>query len=225
MQGFIDSGVVYKPGEIPMFYERLKSRSIVPDVKQTLPGCYTYPFVQGRHAETGEAERIISTCDEFVWHDTGYHIQQHVVKAYVDYVWNVAKTCDVAHHKVVPQALMIIEKAKHEFVLNVHGDLTLENVIITPDNRVVFIDPGLPRGMYTPALDRGKLLQSIIMRWEERLWEHPNRVPDWATKMDIAFLVTHWVRLIPHWPYLETKRGFVALETLHATRLSSTSME
>jgi hypothetical protein len=114
--------------------------------------------------------------------------------------------------------LNIILTTQLPLVANVHGDLTFENIIIEPNDNIVFIDPGETRGANTPALDRGKLLQSFVMRWEQRNdpkrtnpWDQPNPWPLWADRLDWAFLVTHWARLVRHWPQFDVMSGFKTL--------------
>lgn len=222
MQGYIDSGVVHKPGEIPMFYKRIDPR-FIPKVVQNDHDEYSYPFVVGRCATSEDVRQILEVCADYIWHGTGYLLPKRLVSKYIEHVTSVAWKHEVIHYSIVTAALDYISHSTHPLSRNVHGDLTFENIVITPENNIVFIDPGLPRGMYTAALDRGKLLQSAVMRWEERQWHSPNPIPSWATPMDLAFLVTHWVRLIPHWPNVPTKSGLDVLASLIGTRLSSTS--
>lgn len=221
MQGFIDSGVVFKPGEIPMFYRRVGfDKKCIPNIT-ALEEQYTYLFIEGRHATRDDEHKIFETAAMHIWHDAGEkYLTRREVNSYVNYIRDRAQEAGLKDWRFVEKALMHIEQTAHQFVLNVHGDLTFENIIITPDDQIVFIDPGLPRGMYTPALDFGKILQSSVMRWEERKWDEPNPIPEWATTTDLAFLVTHWIRLIRHWPTLPVKKGLDALEFLLDERLS-----
>ena len=87
----------------------------------------------------------------------------------------------------------------------IHGDLTFENTVLTPENKIVFIDPGFARGALVPEADHGKLLQSCATLWEERAAQklEPADVKEnvhqtWASKLDVAFCVTHWLRLYRH---------------------------
>lgn len=81
--------------------------------------------------------------------------------------------------------------------VQVHGDLTLENVI---DYR--FIDPGEPRGMVCIENDLGKLMQSVsgwesIKRgWSVQAYDDFRLVH--CSPAVYAFEMSHWIRLSKH---------------------------
>ncbi|NQU35406.1 MAG: HAD hydrolase family protein, partial [Bacteroidetes bacterium] len=56
----------------------------------------------------------------------------------------------------------------------IHGDLTLENILYLPHNDVKVFDMDGGEYIDAPELDMGKLLQSIIARYED--WAHSNPV-------------------------------------------------
>lgn len=204
MQGFIHKGRVHKPGKIPEFFKK---------VPEMAPHCVEEPmhvhrFVEGHHPTAGDIPQILKACS--FWNFTGALVPTQEYKRYI---------LDHAYHgpyKVILKALDLIPDKLPECIA-VHGDMTLENVVLTPD--VVFIDPGRPL-LRTPALDRGKLLQSVVMKWEKRDWANAREMPTWANTIDLAFLVTHWVRLQKH--QTETESGFAVLESLLERQLSAT---
>jgi hypothetical protein len=203
--------VVVKPGPVPSFYHHCPC-DLRPDQLGSYGDAYVYAYVPGRPAEERDVPLILATCGQLWWRN-GQYISREVTERYCDYVRDRA-ILHMAGGSIVNDALEIISSVDHPNVYCVHGDLTLENIVVTPSNRIVFIDPGDPRGMFTPGLDRGKLLQSVVMRWEDRAWDDPLPWPAWATLVDWAFLVTHWVRLVRHWPDLPTLTGFDTLERI-----------
>ena len=228
MQGqIIDNDVVVKPGRLPDFYIHAPWQYIPRFVRQ-YGEHYLYRYVDGRQAQVADVPEILRTM-ELVW-DVYQHGRLTMAEKlrYCEYVAERTAGLKPEAVEVVRDALNVIQESELPRARLVHGDLTLENVVIEPTGNVVLIDPGYPREMVTPALDRGKLLQSVVMRWEERWgpqveflsikvpypWERPNTWPDWADATDWAFLVTHWVRLLPHWPQLDIASGFVVLEEL-----------
>jgi hypothetical protein len=220
----IDSDVVVKPGRIPDFYIHAPWQYIPRFVRQ-YGEHYLYRYVDGRQAQAADVPEILRTM-ELVW-DVYQHGRLTMAEKlrYSEYVAGRTESLGVPAIKVVRDALNVIQAAELPRARLVHADLTLENIVIEPTGNVVLIDPGYPREMVTPALDRGKLLQSVVMRWEDRdfqpgyprlkaPWLQPETWPDWANVTDWAFLVTHWVRLLPHWPGLDIVSGFAVLEEL-----------
>jgi hypothetical protein len=220
----IDTDVVIKPGRIPDFYIHAPWQYIPRFVRQ-YGEHYLYRYVTGRQATVADVPEILRTM-ELVW-DVYQHGRLTMAEKlrYCEYVAERTAGLKPEAVEVVRDALNVIQAVELPRARLVHADLTLENVVIEPTGNVVLIDPGYPREMVTPALDRGKLLQSVVMRWEDRdfqpgyprlkaPWLQPETWPDWADVMDWAFLVTHWVRLLPHWPQLDIASGFVVLEEL-----------
>lgn len=218
MKAIIHEGVVIKPGDVPEFYS-LVPRHFIPDGIRPAKA-YEYDFMDGRHPRPEEVLAIKATCEAYVW--TQHRVEdlpQETVDAYITYVKGRANEAKlgVSERETLHEALDIIHQARLPRVNAVHGDLTFENIIVRRDGRLIFIDPGDPRGMFTPALDRGKLLQSYCMRWEERAWHEPRTAPEWAELIDWAFLVTHWVRLLRHWPSLPVRDGFESLRHVRSS--------
>lgn len=88
--------------------------------------------------------------------------------------------------------------SKCEPCQQVYGDCTFENIILTADLRIFFIDPGHPRGFVSPANDLGKLLQS------QRGWEAvkkgglPEKPVEFWDRIITASYWTHLHRLLKH---------------------------
>ena len=83
-----------------------------------------------------------------------------------------------------------------------HGDMTLENCIDT-GTRIVFIDPGWPRGLNCKELDEAKVLQSVDGWHELKGYPKPKCTFEWRP-VHWALLVTHYLRLLRH-PELHTE--------------------
>jgi hypothetical protein len=239
VQGYIyDKKLVVKPGPAPGFYRlcppKHRPRSVCTYLDDHLTmDVYTYAYVEGRQAGLLDIASILDVCGQAIWRPTGMMLPQEYKNVYVKHVLNVIQNhpnfegYDENSGPVIEEALKLILTAELPLVVNVHGDLTFENIIIEADGNVVFIDPGETHGAHTPALDRGKLLQSFVMRWEQRLngsnppvvierfnhapWLGPNSWPLWADELDWAFLVTHWARLVRHWPEYDIMSGFKTL--------------
>ena len=56
----------------------------------------------------------------------------------------------------------------------IHGDLTLENILYLPPNDVRVFDMDGGEYIDAPELDMGKMLQSVIARYED--WAHTNPI-------------------------------------------------
>jgi len=206
--------VVIKPGPIPTFYHHCPL-GLRPPKLHTYGETYVYGYVPGRQATAADLSLVLDVCEKQLWHPRQWlAVDRGTVGRYCDYVRSRMLVPDAVRTQVAEDALAVIMAADHPAVTCVHGDMTFENTVITPEGNVVFVDPGDPRGMLTPGIDRGKLLQSAVMRWEDRAWDDPLPWPDWATLTDWAFLVTHWVRLVRHWPELPTLTGFDTLKRI-----------
>lgn len=216
----VKKSVVVKPGNIPEIFRQWPL--LFPQELHQYIDNYTYAFIPGRQATEADVPKVLEIMGRTLWSTRSYDdyfLDPSIVCKYADHVLDQCKAKEILpiHQHVVDRALEIILKTQHPRCVNCHGDLTLENIIISDDNNsITFIDPAGHRGMITPANDRGKLLQSLVMRWEHRQfdrypWSYPNPLPEWATPIDWAFLVTHWVRLMRFWPEFNTVSGLTSL--------------
>lgn len=83
----------------------------------------------------------------------------------------------------------------------VHGDLTLENVLLDPDDLPMLLDPGIHRGFSFKEADEAKLLQSILVLWErvKRGFNYPLlKAPFQITELHLSLLDMHLFRAIRH---------------------------
>jgi hypothetical protein len=86
-----------------------------------------------------------------------------------------------------------------------YGDATLEN-FVTGGDEVYGIDPGRTHGLNCRELDEAKLLQSWVMHWETRVRGRPvsdEVLPFTPNNTHRILLVSHWMRLLRHWPEFE----------------------
>lgn len=153
-----------------------------------------------------DVPRILEIAEKEIWRTPRactVLLEQRAKDHYCNNVATIAKNHCSVTYRAVHEALDIIKNASLPLAESVHGRMLFENIVFQLDGQPVFINPIDPCQVYTPALDRGALLQSYVMRWEERTfsgtppWEKPREWPKWADVVDWAFLVSHWVRLLP----------------------------
>lgn len=175
----------------------------MPNIPEVLPvseGRYDYTYVEGGHPSTqphlGWAYRIAATV---IWRDTGAFVPLCDVRSYIDYVAKrYYSTTGLSPNLDVLETVLCTKPLKK--TKTVHGDFTLENIVISPDH-IVFIDPGNPHGMICREQDEAKMLQSIVTRWEElhRGWKPSYfSAPFTITPVHICLLACHWMRLLAH---------------------------
>lgn len=83
----------------------------------------------------------------------------------------------------------------------VHGDLTLENILLDPYDLPILLDPGMHRGFSFKEIDEAKLLQSILVLWErvKRGFNYPLlKAPFKITDLHLSLLDVHLFRAIRH---------------------------
>lgn len=226
----ISDGQCIKPGLVPEFYTRMTNPEHKPmNLYEVTAYSYTYELGRPPRRDEGELLAVITAARASIWQPEHRNLSEESKRGYAEYVEKRFAEAEITvpgANTILQEALDIIVMKPLPAVRNVHGDMTLENILITPDCRIVFIDPGEPRKMYTPALDRGKLLQSYCMGWEHRAWIHKVglfRPPSWTTEIDWAFLVTHWTRLYRHWKQMKTEldAGWEALDHLRSLLTST----
>lgn len=83
-----------------------------------------------------------------------------------------------------------------------HHDMTVENILLDKGN-VIFIDPGVSRGLDCREQDESKLLQSTLTQWEHLtrpaefgLWT--DEEPFEIKPAHLALLACHWIRIGCH---------------------------
>jgi hypothetical protein len=176
---------------------------------------YSYDYVEGQHPRTqAEVDIVYEVAQRVLWKPraTDPLLTHASVVAYCSYALNRANSFPADRHllnfdgmRAVERAIQILtgtDPALFTPVAMVHGDLTMENVIITPKGMVVFIDPGHNRGCLVRELDEGKILQSTLLKWDLMnrtsgffLVRPPGLV---INRLNVAFLITHVVRLLCH---------------------------
>lgn len=117
----------------------------------------------------------------------------------------LAYVADVAwryRHLLVP--FVVKNSILHDpltFANQVHGDLTLHNVLVVPEStrhRLIFIDPGHSRGLPARELDEAKLLQTAdgFCKIYAGVTCNKDRFP--IRRVHLALSWTHYLRLLPH---------------------------
>jgi hypothetical protein len=161
-----------------------------------------YSYEAG-HAPSRTGIRVLDALDK-LW---GTSNREPDVVTYMQYMSD--KMPD-EHYRIVCASLRGLTP-----VGQVYGDCTWENIVLTND-RVVFIDPGDPRGLFCKELDLAKLLQS------ERGWELVKKGGEgvqapWPADNVVALYVTHLYRLLRH-PHSEWSLLWAKKEIAYATQ-------
>ena len=147
-----------------------------------------YDYVPGAPCRSLRA--IHATAEARVWQE--WLTPQRIdVKAYIDYM-------NAIHHTHIWNRLRFLPLTP---VHCCHGDMTVENTVLTLDERVVFIDPGFDRGLPCRELDEAKLLQSYD-GWEsvKRGWQPLEcfELPFKVTEVHHVLRLSHYYRMLRH---------------------------
>ena len=123
------------------------------------------------------------------------------VDAYHDYVMRVHAPTDLK--EIANIAFEVMDQSRLHPVFCVHGDATLENVVVRPSSHDArWIDPNTRPVPFVAELDAGKVLQSLY--GYDGDWTNATRQTFtlWARHLDPDglryFFLTHLIRL---WPY------------------------
>lgn len=217
----IEEDVVVRSGEIPRFYKEANCQ-VPPQITQYRQ-TYTYGYVKGRQATIDDIPKILAVAEKDIWQVPSMGtvlLEQRAKDHYCNNIRTIAsRYCKGITYRAVVEALDIIRKASLPIAEVVHGNMLFEHILFQGDGNPLFINPIDPCQCITPALDRGCLLQSYCMRWEERSadtppWQKPRSMPGWADVTDWAFLVSHWVRLLPDWTLENILLGLPILESI-----------
>lgn len=183
------------------FWMRVPERNRPSGLHRIRPCIYLYTKVEGSMPCSEDASLIWSAVKNTVWSwvdwtddldmDTRWQEPSYSYKDYCDYVELRGGDYD-----------LMMRVATHTFTpaRTVHGDLTIENLLIA-SGVVVFLDPGRPI-LLVRELDEAKLLQSWVTQWEALkgtgpVWECVS-IPFTIRYVHIALLYSHWVRLLGH---------------------------
>lgn len=141
----------------------------------------SYDFVRGY--ECNNVWWMWNRCMNVLWQDTDRDLRRADYVAYVDDLGAGVEF----YHCILDEALTPVKL--------VHGDLTTENVIVTPSNKLCFIDPGRPHGLPCRELDEAKILMSCVG------WPNGSgrEVPFKVRKVHMALLQTHLIRALRYW--------------------------
>lgn len=171
--------------------------SSVPANVQSDGSVVSYDFVEGSLPSSWDAPHAAAM--KYLWDAPGPKLSIDV-REYTHYVAGRA-----AHQNVdVRRTLNYIDTyTGFTPVYTCHGDLTFENMVQTYKGDIVFIDPGHAHGLPCRELDRAKMMQSLE-GWEViAKGRPPLHLPDAPypfSKIHYALLITHYVRLLAHWP-------------------------
>jgi hypothetical protein len=187
------------------FFARLPEGFKPTNIERVSETSYSYDRVAGHMPATqGEVRAVHETANRILWRPTipisSSYIDQAHKEDYIEYVQEKAAALWL-NSEALANVFDIIRRTPLYRVDEVHGDLTLENVLITGVSQVVFIDPGHPRGLVCKELDQAKILQSTFTKWDlmngssGSYWLH---APFVINPIHLALLATHWIRLLNH---------------------------
>lgn len=171
-----------------------------------------YDLVQGHHPR--DWSLVHYAASRCVWGHS--HINRPPDDAarreYVDYVveamrlghreWCTLGTWDSLAARDVRNAMRSVLTDELTGVASCHGDMTLYNCLLPYDepSRIIFIDPGNPRGLLCRELDEAKMMQSLD-GWDEMYRDLPpctRARPMPTRRVHYALLLSHYVRLLRH---------------------------
>jgi len=138
------------------------------------PGCYEIHYIRAvtleEHLQTctvPEVQKWAWRCGDIVEFFRSVHLHRGSKDGQTDYLLSVVA------HSPVPQVyprheqlVREIQTASSDDPTTNHGDLTLDNIMVTPDGELYLIDPLLNR-VETYQWDVAKLLQSAYADWWE----------------------------------------------------------
>ena len=159
---------------------------------------FSYDYVKG--VEPTDWRTVHETAEKVLW--CGEGALPVDAAGYCEYVAHKCEALELPASRI----LTIIEKLTVDAVAvthvpRCHGDLTLSNTLInTRTGKVIFIDPGHPRGLPCREMDESKILQSID-GWDvvRHHLGQPLQFPKMPTdRIHWLLLFTHYVRLLHH---------------------------
>lgn len=170
------------------FFQSLNEEYLPDQIKIIDQDHYSYKWMDGTVCTDPRiAMEVGKKC---LWIPTG---ERKRAWAYADYVesrcadWRVMDVC------------RFLRMSYFDIVCNPHGDYTLENIVITPGGPKL-IDPGWLRGAPFAENDVGKIIQSVVTRWEQFRGRPQSEFTMEFTREQYAFAITHWARLQRHFP-------------------------
>ncbi len=189
------------------FFEVVGNDLVPSHVRGKRADAYVYEWVEGKEASSYmDIETLVSKMPGSVWkrHRKPAPPATEDRVQYNRYVMEKAQGIFRREELRIIEGILtagIIRGSLHG-AWQVHGDLTLENVIVRSDGGgLVLIDPGHPRGLYCEELDISKLMQSVVTHWEMAVGKRVHTINPSFFKIRpeaLALLLSHWIRLLPH---------------------------
>lgn len=220
----ISEDVVIKRGRIPSFYKDIACER--PAQLTEFRNHYVRSYVRGRRANAEDVPKILEVAARDIWKVPKMCtvlLEQRAKDHFCNNVSAIARNHCPVTYRAVYEALEIIKNAALPLAEVVHGQMLFENIVFQLDGEPVFVNPIDPCQVYTPALDRGSLLMSYVMRWEE--WRtaevlplKPRDWPEWADVVDWSFLVAAWARLLPDYKEQDGVRIRSGLQVLESIK-------
>lgn len=182
------------------FFREIAEENRPSNLKYIGPTMYEYDWVEGEHPRNQEEMWRAWEVLESQRVKVGEPVQGTRCREFVKYWQYVVDRWVSVQRDDRPKISMIIPST-FQMVAPVHGDCTLENILIKPNGVPVFIDPGNTKELDLAAQDRAKLMQSVITQYEaaNRGWEYCGwDLPFEPDQMDWYLLLCHWIRLLAH---------------------------
>lgn len=141
-----------------------------PEVSLTSDKAYLMEFIEG-HEATREAslfaiKLMVETCEVFSKH------RQRTSGDWGAYLHRLEDHVKQGDSRVMREALKLVERSKPLPSTFCHGDLTLENVLVSGCG-IILIDPNFKPGLFQSYfLDLGKILQSTHAHYHRIFGSH-----------------------------------------------------
>lgn len=168
---------------------------------------YKYQYTVGCVAQ--DPTHVVHFLQSEVWNRQPLDMD-HVDLQYADglaYLGYLASHAERANILVRPSVWNSVEAMlQSRYYTLVHGDCTLENWILSEDQNLIPIDPGMPRGFCSPHNDLGKILQSCLTYWgyikqtaslsDCKRQVHQLGMLGVCSGFALVSLFGHWIRII-----------------------------
>ena len=147
-----------------------------------------------------------------------------IFNSYIDRIRDHMSVNNIPHEDEILDRMYLSEEYFNKNRSFCHGDLTLNNMILTRENDIYVIDPNPPKEVYTSwLLDVAKLYQSIHYDYENLFFDYPKNTEKESLYLTLKDMfeeehkyillleLTHYIRLVK---YNEGKKREIAYKII-----------